>query len=182
MNLIAWNCQGLGVALTARNLKEECFRRKPHLVFLMETKQKARVVRKIRRRCGFVEEWLVDPVGTSSGLALWWSEELTVNILFSSSNIIHTSVMSTSLSTPAYITFIHAPTDEGDRLLCWQEVRRIKNSIMTSWLCMGDFNDILAQDEKCGGLPKAWRKILNFKCFVEDCELEDLGFNGPCFT
>ncbi|KAK4258618.1 hypothetical protein QN277_005049 [Acacia crassicarpa] len=182
MNLIAWNCQGLGVALTARNLKEECFRRKPHLVFLMETKQKARVVRKIRRRCGFVEEWLVDPVGTSGGLALWWSEELTVNILFSSSNIIHTSVMSTSLSTSAYITFIHTPTDEGDRLLCWQEVRRIKNSIMTSWLCMGDFNDILAQDEKCGGLPKAWRKILNFKCFVDDCELEDLGFNGPCFT
>ncbi|KAK4255495.1 hypothetical protein QN277_008493 [Acacia crassicarpa] len=182
MNLLAWNCQGLEVALTARNLKEECFRKKPHLVFLMETKQKARYVRKIRRRCGFDEEWIVDPIGKSGGLALWWSEVLTVNILFSSANIIHTSVMSPALSTPSYITFIHGPTDEGDRLLCWQEVRRISTNITTSWLCLGDFNDILAQEEKCGGLPKAWRKILNFKCFVVDCGLEDLSYNGPCFT
>ncbi|KAK4282423.1 hypothetical protein QN277_013802 [Acacia crassicarpa] len=148
----------------------------------METKQKMRYVRKLRCRCGFTEEWIVDPVGKSGGLALWWSEVLTVNILFSSANIIHTSVMSTELSTPSYITFIYGPTDDGDRTLCWQEVRRISNNITTSWLCLGDFNDILSQEEKCGGLPRAWRRILNFKSFVADCQLEDLGYNGPCFT
>ncbi|KAK4254325.1 hypothetical protein QN277_009725 [Acacia crassicarpa] len=182
MNLIAWNCQGLGVALTARNLKEECFRKKPHLVFLMETKQKARYVRKLRRRCGFDEEWIVDPVGRSGGLALWWSNVLTVNILFSSVNIIHTSVMSAAFSTPTYITFIYGPTDDGDRMLCWQEVRRISNNIRTSWLCLGDFNDIMSQDEKCGGVPRAWKRIWNFKSFVTHCELEDLGYNGSWFT
>ncbi|KAK4259188.1 hypothetical protein QN277_005544 [Acacia crassicarpa] len=148
----------------------------------METKQKASVVRKVRRRCGFTEEWIVNPVGRSGGLALWWSDVVTVNILFSSSNIIHTSVMSEALSTPSYITFIYGPTDEAERLLCWEEVRRISNNIRTSWLCLGDFNDILFQHEKCGGRPRAWRKILNFKCFVADCELEDLGYNGPIFT
>ncbi|KAK4268200.1 hypothetical protein QN277_024886 [Acacia crassicarpa] len=148
----------------------------------METKQKAGYVRKIRHRCGFEEEWVVNPVGRSGGLALWWSEVLTVNILFSSPNIIHTSVMSATLSTPSYITFIYGPTDEEERRLCWQEVRKISEHIRSSWLCLGDFNEILTQDEKCGGLPRAWRKILNFKCFLTDCELEDLGYNGPRFT
>ncbi|KAK4259810.1 hypothetical protein QN277_006104 [Acacia crassicarpa] len=139
-------------------------------------------VRKLRRRCGFTDEWMVDPVGKSGGLALWWSDVLTVNILFSSANIIHTSVMSAELTTPAYITFIYGPTDDGDRMLCWQEVRQISNNISTSWLCLGDFNDILSQEEKCGGLPRAWRRILNFKTIVADCQLEDLGYNGPSFT
>ncbi|KAK4268822.1 hypothetical protein QN277_022056 [Acacia crassicarpa] len=157
-------------------------KKKPHVVFLMETKQKPGYVRKIRRRCGFEEEWLVNPVGKSGGLALWWSDILTVNILFSSPNIIHTSVMSATLSTPSYITFIYGPPDEEERRLCWQEVRKISKNIATSWLCVGDFNEILAQDEKSGGLPRAWRKILNFRCFLADCELEDLGFSGPTFT
>ncbi|KAK4285072.1 hypothetical protein QN277_001816 [Acacia crassicarpa] len=182
MNLLAWNCQGLGVALTARNLKEECFRKKPHLVFLMETKQKARYVRKLRRRCGFDEEWMVDPVGRRGGLALWWTEALTINILFSSVNIIHTSVMSSCFPTPSYITFIYGPNDDNDRMLCWHEVRRISSNIRSSWMCLGDFNDILSQDEKRGGIPRAWRRIFNFKCFVDDCALEDLGYNGPRFT
>ncbi|KAK4259634.1 hypothetical protein QN277_005946 [Acacia crassicarpa] len=182
MNLLAWNCQGLGAALTVRNLKEECFRKKPHLVFLMETKQKASYVRKVRRRCGFNEEWLVNPVGKGGGLALWWSDSIVVNILFSSSNIIHTSVLSDELFTPSYITFIYGPTDDDQRMLCWQEIRRLSNNIRSSWLCIGDFNDILSQAEKCGGIPRAWRRIINFKCFLSDCELEDLGFNGPSFT
>ena len=182
MNIISWNCQGLGVALTIHNLKEECLRNKPQLVFLMETKQKRRKVRKARRKCGFDEEWIVDPVGRSGGLALWWMEDVVVNILFSSKNIIHTCISSSSVDTPAYVTFIYGPPDEHERNLCWQEVRRIARSINDSWLCVGDYNDILFQDEKLGGNPRAMRKLLNFQCFVADCELMDLGFNGYRFT
>ncbi|KAK4277327.1 hypothetical protein QN277_015341 [Acacia crassicarpa] len=148
----------------------------------METKQKAKVVRKVRQKCGFYEDWIVNPVGKSSGLALWWSDGLIVNILFSSSNIIHTSVRSETLATPSYITFIYAPTDEGDRMMCWQEIRWLSNNIGNAWMCIGDFNDILFQHEKNGGRPHPWRRILNFKCLLADCELEDLGYNGPTFT
>ena len=182
MNLLSWNCQGLGAALTVHNLKEECLRIKPQLVFLMETKQKSRRVRKVRRKCCFSEEWIVEPNGKSGGLALWWSEELTVNILFSSKNIIHTSLSATNFDTPFYVTFIYGPPDEHDRNLCWNEIRRIARGINNSWLCLGDFNDIILQDEKMGGNPRAMRKILNFQCFVADCELMDLGYNGYRFT
>ncbi|KAK4253942.1 hypothetical protein QN277_009385 [Acacia crassicarpa] len=182
MNTLAWNCQGLGAALTVRNLKEVCFRKKPQLVFLMESKQKARVMRKIRRRCGFDQEWLVDPIGYSGGLALWLSDLLKVNILFSSSNIIHTSVTSSEFDTPNYISFIYGPTDEAERNLCWQELRRIGKTVVGSWLCLGDYNDILSQEEKYRGNPRPWRRIRNFRCLLADCDLFDLGFHGYKFT
>ena len=155
MNILSWNCQGIGVALTVRNLKEECLRIKPQLVFLMETKQKKRTVRKARRKCGFTEDWLVDPIGIGGGLALWWTDDVIVNILFSSSNIIHTSITSARFETPSYITFICGPPKERERNLCWHEVRHIARGIESSWMCIGDFNDILAQEEKEGGKPKS---------------------------
>ncbi|KAK4269283.1 hypothetical protein QN277_022463 [Acacia crassicarpa] len=110
----------------------------------METKQKPKVVRKMRRRCGFSEEWMVNLVGKSGGLALWWSDVLTMNILSSSLNVIHTSVMLETVSTPSYITFFYSPNDEGDKMQCWQEVRRISSNMSNAWMCIGDFNDILS--------------------------------------
>ncbi|KAK4269796.1 hypothetical protein QN277_022905 [Acacia crassicarpa] len=125
----------------------------------METKQKARYVRKIRRRYGFDEEWLVDPIGLSGGLALWWLDSIKVDILFSSSNIIHTRIDGGEFSAPEYITFICRPPVEDDRCLCWQEITRISKNITGSWLCLGDFNYILFSHEKLGGRPRAWCKI-----------------------
>ncbi|KAK4284321.1 hypothetical protein QN277_001173 [Acacia crassicarpa] len=182
MNALAWNCQGLGVALTVQNLKEECFRKKPLIVFLMETKQKAKYVRKIRHRCGFHEDWVVDPVGCSGGLAIWWVDSVKVDILFSSTNIIHTRISSSVVDVPDLISFIYGPPIEEDRKLCWQEITRISRNINEPWLCLGDFNEILSQFEKCGGQPRAWRRILNFKCFIAGCDLDDLGFNGARYT
>lgn len=112
MRLISWNCQGLGVALTMKNLKEVCRIKNPHLVFLMETKQKHKIVSKLRRRCGFEEEWIVDPVGLSGGLALWWKSELVVNILHSSQFIIHVAVSSTTLQVAEFATFVYSPPNE----------------------------------------------------------------------
>ncbi|KAK4270612.1 hypothetical protein QN277_019396 [Acacia crassicarpa] len=150
MNILAWNCQGLGAALTVQNLKEVCFRKKPQLVFVMESKQKARVVRKIRRRCGFTQEWIVDPIGYSGGLALWWSEDITVNILFSSQNIIHTSILSGNFDTPDYVSFIYSPPGEEERNMCWQEIRRIGRNISGSWLCLGDFTIFYPKTRRVG--------------------------------
>ena len=142
MNLLSWNCQGLGVSLTDKKLKDECLKNKPHIVFLMETKQKNSYVTKIRKKCNFTNEWLVTPTGLSGGLALWWNDDLIVNILSSTTNVIHTSVSGSNFEVPNYLTFVYGPTDEGDRLICWDYITNIANHINQSWMCIGDFNDI----------------------------------------
>ena len=182
MNLLSWNCQGLGASLTVKKLKDECLKHKPHVVFLMETKQKSSYVTKIRKKCNYSNEWVVNPIGISGGLALWWNDDVLINILSSSANVIHTSVSGSAFEAPSYVTFVYGPTDEGIRMLCWKKITNIANHMNNSWMCVGDFNDIASLDEKEGGKPRAIRKILNFQTFISNCELIDLGFNGYQFT
>ena len=121
MRFLSWNCQGLGVALTIKNLKEVCKKHNPQLVFLMETKQKEKTVSKLRRRCGFDEEWIINPVGLSGGLAIWWKSEINVNILHSSHNIIHTSISSLSVIVPEYLTCVYSPPNEVEQRKVWEK-------------------------------------------------------------
>ena len=78
MSFISWNCQGFGVALAVKNLREEVRKEKPQIVFLMETKQQEKYMESKRRLMMFEEAWYVNPVGKSGGLALWWKEEVGV--------------------------------------------------------------------------------------------------------
>jgi hypothetical protein len=49
---------------------------------------------------------------------------------------------------------------------------------MKSWLCAGDFNEIMNLDEKCGSLEGSVRRILDFNEVVNSCKLIDLGYKG----
>ncbi|KAL0325489.1 UNVERIFIED_CONTAM: putative mitochondrial protein [Sesamum radiatum] len=55
-------------------------------------------------------------------------------------------------------------------------------SVISAWLCAGDFNEILAHSEKEGGPPRAEWQIHNFRECLSDCDWHDLGFRGPDFT
>jgi phosphopantetheine adenylyltransferase len=54
--------------------------KKPSLVFLMETKQLSRKVESIRIKLGFDNLFVVDCVGRSGGLALFWKSDTPVQI------------------------------------------------------------------------------------------------------
>ncbi|KAF7802436.1 reverse transcriptase [Senna tora] len=48
-----------------------------------------------------------------------------------------------------------------------------------AWFCLGDFNDILSNEEKSGGLIRSTGSLLEFQNLVFDCDWVDLGFKGP---
>lgn len=181
MSLISWNCQGLGAALAVKNLKEEVRKERPQIVFLIETKQHEVVLERIRRRCGFDEAWYVPPVGKSGGLALWWMEDIGVNIINSSKNVINTRIVSSHDQFPAYITFICGPPVEGKRMKVLDQVRLLVRGMAETWLYVGDFNDLLFQNDKQGGNPHVIRRVLNFQGFVSDCELMEIEAKGARF-
>lgn len=68
MSLLSWNCQGLGVTLIVRALKDIIRRYKPSLIFLMETRMEKKKLQKIQRSLPrFSNGWFVDPIDTSGG-------------------------------------------------------------------------------------------------------------------
>ncbi|KAK4279407.1 hypothetical protein QN277_011193 [Acacia crassicarpa] len=162
MKLLSWNCQGLGRALTVKNLKNMVKKDRPSLIFLMETKINLERIKRLRLKCGFNHDLYVEPRGLSGGLAVWWSANISLTVLYKSRNIIHVVVDSISSDLPNYISFVYGPPKEGDRRIVWNILRSLASSVSGSWLAVGDFNDLISQNEKEGGNPRSMRKILNF--------------------
>src|SRR4051812_14952542 len=50
------------------------------------------------------------------------------------------------------------------------------------WLCLVDFNEILSDDEKLGGVPRPQQCINEFQAALDGCGLCDIGYEGDKFT
>ena len=118
----------------------------------------------------FEEAWYVHPEGKSGGLTLWWHEDVFVDVLSSSKNIIHTKVSSLTHCLPEYISFVYGPPVEADRTQVWTQLRHIASTMSGTWMCVGDFNELLSQNDKWGGNPHVLRRIINFQLVVSDYE------------
>ena len=93
------------------------------------------------------------PVGLSCGLMLSWKEDVHVDILYSSCNIIDTVVKSKTFSF--YVSFIYGTQKKEDRPAFWSKLVELGKAREDAWLLTGDFNDLLDNEEKVGG-PLRW--------------------------
>jgi hypothetical protein len=68
------------------------------------------------------------------------------------------------------------------KVLSWKALCTLNAMRRRPWLCVGDFNEVLMEGEKeCG--PKRNQVCMDrFKEALEDCDLNDLGFEGDPFT
>ena len=58
--------------------------------------------------------------------------------------------------------FYNAP-EVSERYESWDLLRRLKDDSMLSWLCVGDFNEIMDSEEKLGGVQRQLGKWKIFK-------------------
>ncbi|PWA85745.1 Myc-type, basic helix-loop-helix (bHLH) domain-containing protein [Artemisia annua] len=65
VNMLSWNCQGVGRPLTVSHLRELCQTHRAEVVFLMETKNKERRMESIRRSLHFSGYYYIHPAGLS---------------------------------------------------------------------------------------------------------------------
>lgn len=89
MNVICWNCQGLGNPQTVQFLKNLLHvHNSPRILFLYETICNKRSFEHIRIALRFSACFFVERNGLSGGLALFWYDDL-VNIHILSSSASH---------------------------------------------------------------------------------------------
>nr|POE67505.1 hypothetical protein CFP56_36671 [Quercus suber] len=79
MNLLAWNCRGLGSAPAVRSLTNEVKDTDSVLVFLSETQANQNRIRGIQRKLNFTQGITVPSDGRSEGLAMLWKEGADVS-------------------------------------------------------------------------------------------------------
>lgn len=64
----------------------------------------------------------------------------------------------------------------------WKKLRRLSSWPKRPWLCCGDFNEIIRQDEKLGGATRSHNPMQLFRDVINECGFMDLGFEGLKYT
>ncbi|XP_026399510.1 uncharacterized protein LOC113295387 [Papaver somniferum] len=106
---------------------------------------------------------------------LWNSSIQKPNILFSSDQSITVEVGDT------LITGIHAASLTVNRLSMWKDLVYI-SYLNKPWLVMGDFNTIMREDEKKGGLKPLLISMLEFNNCLHSCGLIQAPNTGLDFS
>lgn len=68
------------------------------------------------------------------------------------------------------------------RCEAWNQLRLLKSRQQVLWLFLGDYNEIIQQHEKVGGVVRPHHQMQLFSDIIDECGFMDLGFVGPKFT
>ncbi|XP_058180015.1 uncharacterized protein LOC131298548 [Rhododendron vialii] len=150
MVMLSWNVQGIGRPLTFQILQGLCIVHRPLVVFLMETKNKRDTLELIRS-LHFQNSSYVDPKGIAGGLALWWTDEVILDVRYKTKNLMKCVVSWPRMKNPWLVTFVYAPPVWNQRVAFWNVLKGIAKENGYPWLCVGDLNEIGSSAEKQGG-------------------------------
>ncbi|XP_074299917.1 uncharacterized protein LOC141631098 [Silene latifolia] len=147
-----------------------------------------------KSRLGLIEHCTVDKGGTSrttsdnglhKGGRIWviWDPQLfEVDILDVSVQCIHSLVTDKVRKMKFWFTVVYGMNKAVEREPLWSSLRHYYLTVNGPWIVGGDFNTVLAGNERIGGAPITNAEMRPLLQVVHDCELADLGARGAFFT
>ena len=181
MKMISWNYQGAG-SMTFRNHAYELqCRHRPNILIIIEPRIAEARAQAVINTLPYNHSRRVDPTGFSGGIWLLWNESpsFKVEIITHSEYSIHALMKVSSPSLSFLLTIVYASPNFNKHKYFWDYLQNLANVVSLQWVLLGDFNDMLSDDEKMGGLPVNRNRIIAFRNCVDKCGLMDLGFQGP---
>ncbi|KAG5577887.1 hypothetical protein H5410_058021 [Solanum commersonii] len=80
------------------------------------------------------------------------------------------------------VTTIYARCSALERQELWEDLKDIAYNSHIPWIVRGDFNVILDESKKLGGLPITQNEITDFAQCVSTCALTEIKFTGSSYT
>ncbi|RYQ90863.1 hypothetical protein Ahy_B09g096824 [Arachis hypogaea] len=158
-----------------------CKQIKPALVFLIETRAKEKSIMKLKKKLHFENTFCIEPRGLSGGLCLFWNNIYNVDVYFWCDSYIKARIVDKKGNTWV-CNFIYGNPNFGRRREQWKEITATNYNKVEPQLFIGDFNDVLTQEEKMGLHPKPHSQVREFRSFVDFNFLMDLDLKGGRFT
>lgn len=138
--------------------------------------------KKIRNTLGFYRNFIVDSKGLSGGLVFLWSSNIHIEMESCTNYHISVSVIDPDHGKSWLLTGFYGNPNTVKREASWHLLRMIKPTDNKPWLCMGDYNEILQQNEKVGGDSRKFSQMESFRQVLQQTDLRDMGYRGPKFT
>ncbi|PNX56263.1 endonuclease/exonuclease/phosphatase family protein, partial [Trifolium pratense] len=177
MIILSWNCRGLSHPSAIPNLRGLVRIHKPDILFLSETLSYARNMENIRVVMGYDSCLSIDVEGRSGGLAVMWKESSSCRVINYSRNFINLLVEDQNKGDWR-ITCYYGYPERGRRRNAWQLLRDLCDMSQLPWCIIGDFNDLLSQEDKRGVHPHPNWLCSGFRQAVNDCDLSDIEMAG----
>jgi hypothetical protein len=117
----------------------------------------------------------VDRARFKGGLALLWSNKVSIKIRSYSPSHIDAEILPTEGANWRFTGFYGNP-DHHRRMEPRDLLRRLGNESLLPWMICEDFNEIVDNGEKLGFRSRPQRQMRIFRDVLSDCRLEDLGY------
>lgn len=125
---------------------------------------------------GYDKLFTVEPSGRSGGLALFYMNSSSVQILFSNDRMID---IETSIEGhKVYMTFVYGDPVIACRENVWDSLITTSQTRDGVWFMIGDFNEITGNHEKRGGRRRAESTFLPFRSMLAHCGMIEFPYTG----
>ena len=105
-----------------------------------------------------------------------------MDVLTTTEQEIHALIRVRSQTFNWLISAIYASPRFAERCVLWDNLKMLASLHNLLWAIMGDFNEVIAEEEKTRGNPINQRKVNAILDCMDTCQMMDLGFSGPKFT
>ncbi|XP_074265780.1 uncharacterized protein LOC141588225 [Silene latifolia] len=112
---------------------------------------------------------------------LWKPGMFRVHILEYNAQYIHMKVEALVSRSVFFLTMVYAFNGISERAPLWDHLRMIAQQVAGPWAIAGDFNCVLAANERFGGATSL-AKMEPFRKCVAECEVIDIAAVGSVFT
>ena len=127
------------------------------------------------------KHFLLPPIRPGSGgLALFWDQDVDLQILSSTKNYIDTHISYKGRSF--HSMFIYGEPEIANRASFWDHISSFTTNRDTPWMVTGDLNEIVDNSEKSGGPLRAEGSFCTFRNFISQANLFDLKHTGNFFS
>jgi exonuclease III len=181
MIILSWNCRGLTKPGAVPNLRNLVRGHHPDVLFLFETLSNARAMESIRVTLGFDSCLSVDVEGRSGGIAVLWKASSNCRIINYSRNYINL-IVEDPIKGEWRLTGYYGYPEHSRRRNSWNMLMELRAMCSLPWCIIGDFNDLLSQEDKKGQHPHPNWLCMGFREVVTECNLQDVKLGGYPFT
>ena len=141
MNLLVWNCRGLGNPQIVRGLVEILQAKDPSVMFIVNTWADEARLDQTLRTINFDKKWVVSRTIRGGGLVLFWKNLVKLEVVDSRRYYIDAIINGGMEDVWRFAGFYGEP-DTTRRGEVWDKLRSLNRGRNIPWLYAGDFNEI----------------------------------------
>ncbi|XP_049381157.1 uncharacterized protein LOC125845653 [Solanum stenotomum] len=119
-------------------------------------------------------------VNRASKIWIFWDDDYEGHIVADS--VQQLTIKLTRYNTFVLVLAVYAKCSHEERIDLWEDLQHIAADSDISWVIGRDFNVILREEDKLGGLAFTQSEAADFAHFINNCGLSELKFSGSLFT